>query len=131
MVSKREVKKMKEVDMLAQEIGRKVVSELSVLYGFDKEDAERELKLDKLEVNVIENKTVFKVYPNPARSELFVDAPKLDNIISVYSFSGVLLRRVVSNSNVTKINLSDFSSGIYFVELSNNQYKTYQKFIVR
>ena len=89
------------------------------------------LSMQEIVSKVLDNKTVFKVYPNPAISELFVDAPKLDNIISVYSFSGVLLRRVVSNSNVTKINLSDFSSGIYFVELSNNKYKTYQKFIVK
>jgi hypothetical protein len=52
---------MREVDILAQQRVRKVVSELSSMYGFNKEDAERELKLDELRVDVIENKVKKKV----------------------------------------------------------------------
>jgi hypothetical protein len=56
-----EAQLVKEVDILVQQIGRKVVSELSALYGFNKEDAEKALKLDKLRVDVIENKVKKKV----------------------------------------------------------------------
>lgn len=48
------------VDMLAREIGRQIVGELSKRYGFDRCDAEEVLKLDKLVVGKIEKKIVKK-----------------------------------------------------------------------
>ena len=42
------------VEMLAREIGRQVVGELSKRYGFDRNDAEAALKLDKVVVRIIE-----------------------------------------------------------------------------
>ena len=48
------------VEMLAREIGRQVVGELSKRYGFDRMDAEAALKLDTMRVSRIENKSVKK-----------------------------------------------------------------------
>ena len=41
------------VEMLAREIGRQVVGELSKRYGFDRNDAEAALNLDKVVVRII------------------------------------------------------------------------------
>ena len=41
------------------------------------------------------------------------------------------MRKFFANSNVTKINVNDLSSGVYFVEVFNDKSKKYQKIIVR
>ncbi len=48
------------VEMLAREVGRQIVGELSKRYGFDRSDAEAALKLDRLVVTRIEKKVVKK-----------------------------------------------------------------------
>ena len=73
----------------------------------------------------------FKVYPNPVTSELFIETCTSNNIISIYSLEGILISKVVSKSNITKININNLSSGVYLVELLNEEARKYQKIIVR
>ena len=89
------------------------------------------LSMNEIVSDIIDINSTFKVYPNPVASELFVNSLTKDNIISIYSLDGALLRKVYSNFNVTRINISDFSSGVYFVELLHKQVRSHQKFIVR
>jgi len=76
-------------------------------------------------------KDEFKVYPNPAISEIFIETSTQNNTISIYSLQGILFRRFTVNSNVTKINTDNFPSGIYFIELLNDKETKYQKIIVK
>lgn len=47
-------KEMRYVDVLARQIGSKIVSELSSIYGFSREEAEEVLKLNKLRVDIVD-----------------------------------------------------------------------------
>ncbi|MEC9209775.1 MAG: T9SS type A sorting domain-containing protein [Bacteroidota bacterium] len=89
------------------------------------------LSMNEMLSGVININTKFKVYPNPAISELFIETSTQNNIISIYSLQGMLVGRTFANSNEIKININHLSSGIYFVELLNDQVKKYQKIIVR
>jgi hypothetical protein len=89
------------------------------------------LSIDEIVSSVINIKTEFKVFPNPVASELFIETFNQSNIISIYSLQGVLFRQVATNSSMTKININNLSSGIYFVEVLNDNDKKYQKIIVK
>ena len=86
--------------------------------------------MNEIVSSVINTNSEFKVYPNPATSELFIETATANNSISIYSLQGILVRKFFANSNVTKINVNDLSSGVYFVELFNDKSKKYQKIII-
>ena len=54
-----------------------------------------------------------------------------NNIISVYSLQGIMVRRVTSYSNITKIKVNDLSPGVYFLEVLNDKGKEFQKVIIK
>ena len=81
--------------------------------------------------DVMDQTTNFKVYPNPVRSMLFIEVAKGNNIISMYSLQGLLVKKVFSSSNTIKIDVNGLPSGIYFVEIVNDKGKEYKKIIVR
>lgn len=89
------------------------------------------LSMNPMVSNLEDVKTDFLAYPNPVVSELFIETSHPPNIITIYSLQGVLLRKVSLCSNLTRINTSNFSSGVYFLELSYDTDKKYQKIIVR
>lgn len=76
-------------------------------------------KLFELELNVtetiptgLEDESVatFKVYPNPASSQLFFDIPSQEFDVSLYNASGV---KVQSMQNEKQMDVSNLPSGIY------------------
>tara|TARA_X000000368_G_scaffold73546_1_gene54040 strand:- start:14978 stop:16768 length:1791 start_codon:yes stop_codon:yes gene_type:complete len=89
------------------------------------------LSMNEIVSSVIDISVGFQVYPNPVFSELSIVTSSLNSIISIYSLQGVLLKRINVNSGVANIDVNDLSSGVYFVELLNDEGKECQKIIVR
>jgi len=89
------------------------------------------LSMNEIVSSVIDINVRFQVYPNPVFSELSIVTSCLNSIISIYSLQGVLLKRINVNSGVANIDVNDLSSGVYFVELLNDEGKECQKIIVR
>jgi hypothetical protein len=58
----------------------------------------------------------FNIYPNPATDILHIDAKDFDNII-IYDIIG---NEIIRNGKDTKINISNLSSGVYFVNLMSD-----------
>ena len=72
----------------------------------------------------------YKIYPNPAKHEINIISASIDNLISIYNLQGELVKQsFVSNTNC-KLNISDLSSGMYVVEIKNNMFSNFQKFII-
>ncbi|AZA57764.1 T9SS type A sorting domain-containing protein [Chryseobacterium shandongense] len=72
-----------------------------------------------------------RVYPNPAKMEIFVELKSLNATASIYDSKGSLIRSGLKmNSGKNRIDVSAFTSGVYFIELSDdsNQVTTH-KFI--
>ena len=61
------------------------------------------------------------IYPNPTQGAFFVktDYYSDDLMIYVRDFSGRIIKQVKPEGKETEINISEFSSGMYFIELNN------------
>ena len=73
----------------------------------------------------------FRLYPNPAKSELFIETNKPENVISIYNIQGVLIKRITSNTTLNRFNIDNLASAIYIVEVENSENRSYQKIIVK
>ena len=78
-----------------------------------------------------------KVIPNPANEEAFVYIEAKDNLllaVSLFDESGKLVHfysyASQQNSSAHTINVSDLSSGIYFMKVNSEQSGNYYKLII-
>ncbi|MCW2119042.1 T9SS type A sorting domain-containing protein [Flavobacterium sp. 7A] len=69
------------------------------------------------------------VIPNPASTSVIVSAP-INSEIHIYNTLGSLLKKIQNSELKSTINVSDLSSGIYFVEISLNGSRTVKKLII-
>lgn len=72
-----------------------------------------------------------KIYPNPVDTYCFVKTSENNCIIKVFSVHGVMQKQVFSKNSLTKLDLKDFSSGIYFIEILQNNKREYKKIILQ
>ena len=79
--------------------------------------------------NVNELTSNITIYPNPVVSTLNIDTENI-NTISIYNTLGQLVTEINVNSNNTQINVNNWSKGVYFIKLSNNE-NTITKTIVK
>lgn len=71
-----------------------------------------------VDITEVENIT-YKIFPNPANNYLKVTGENI-NSISIYNCLGALIDRfVVENDNI-EINTSDYNTGIYFINIQQN-----------
>lgn len=100
------------------------ITELQTLF-----DADRDC--DTLGLNDFKNDFSFNVFPNPANSLLTVNALNDDSstyILKIISISGTIL--YTSDFKTTKdINVSKFSNGIYFINISSKNSSFTSKWI--
>lgn len=76
----------------------------------------------------IEKSTV-TLYPNPSADRITVNAPQ-QSTISVISPSGSVIYQQKTTSENTEINLSSQASGIYFVKISSDDFKSITKKVI-
>jgi hypothetical protein len=72
------------------------------------------------------------MYPNPTSSELIInlDYTAKNAKIKIYDLTGrTVLESAFQNSSTKKINLSEFSNGVYFVEITDGNKKVVEKVI--
>jgi len=71
-----------------------------------------------------------QVFPNPATDILVIKHQNIITEISIYDIMGKILNTYsFINNNEAKVNISNLNPGIFFVEVSTNDYKTIKKFI--
>ena len=80
------------------------------------------LSVDELESDII------SVYPNPAKDVIYVDANKTFDA-TIYNYQGQTVMRVYENNG--KIDVSELSSGMYFVEIKTNDNVVVKKVLVK
>lgn len=72
-----------------------------------------------------------KIYPNPARDQLFIASETSLRNIQFYSMAGGLVREMQLNHNQANIDLSDFDHGLYLIRMFDEAGKwTSKKLIV-
>jgi len=86
---------------------------------------------DNIPVDSKENRTI-EIYPNPSDYIITIEMENLINAtIEIYNVSGKLVLSKELNSKVEKINISDFSKGIYIVKVMQNRSLNVKKVIMR
>ncbi|MBR1514925.1 MAG: T9SS type A sorting domain-containing protein [Bacteroidales bacterium] len=55
-----------------------------------------------------------RVYPNPAQTQVFVEADNGIKSVKVYDMLGNLVKELTADSKILNVSLSDFSNGVYF-----------------
>ena len=73
------------------------------------------------------------ILPNPASDELTIQSSSNIESINIYDLAGQKIYESELNTRhailTTKINIRNFSKGIYFVEVSDRNEKTVKKFV--
>lgn len=76
----------------------------------------------------IEKSTV-TLFPNPSADRFTVNAPQ-QSTISVISPSGSIIHQQKTTSETTEINLANQAAGIYFIKISNDDFKSVTKKVI-
>jgi hypothetical protein len=77
-------------------------------------------------------KDVLSIYPNPSDDIINIEFENINNAtIEIYNVSRKLIFSKSINSNVEKINISNFSKGIYIVKVIQNSAINTGKVVVR
>jgi hypothetical protein len=89
---------------------------------------------DQLEVINLGEATIssikFSVFPNPADQILTIQSKDNTPIsIRIFDVSGKLIKSESSNATLTNIEVDEFTSGLYFLEIKSENQITQTKFI--
>jgi len=76
--------------------------------------------------NVEKNITRDLVYPNPVKSEFKLNLDYLDEV-KIFDLNGLIIKDIKHNSD--KINISDIPSGVYYLQVKQNNELIYTKLV--
>jgi len=71
-----------------------------------------------------------KIFPNPIRSVLNIETTlNTDFYLEFFDVKGKLIKQSKTNSNIISIDLSEFTSGVYFLEITDQEKSRTFKFV--
>jgi len=76
-------------------------------------------------LEITENETVVKVYPNPTSGMIYIDGFQDEFTYEVFTLQGSKITS--GRSNNTGINLASLSQGLYILKVSNQEQNHVQK----
>jgi len=71
------------------------------------------------------------IYPNPASDRFFINANCALQKVSIYSQLGVLVKTLEVNNKNAEIDTKELKSGVYLIELQNENEKFWKKIIIK
>jgi len=80
-----------------------------------------------LDASIIESQNQFTIYPNPATNTIIIQANEIIENLLIKSLDGKLIKSYVSPQS--SIDVSDLPSGIYLIQIKNNQFNQTIKLI--
>jgi len=77
--------------------------------------------------------TSISLYPNPTNGEFYlnVNSSQLNNVIEIYNSLGELIKKQEVKELNSKINLSEFASGIYHIRLMTGEKQVYKNKVIK
>ena len=79
----------------------------------------------------IANQNFFKIYPNPAKDKLTIEASHSEYRVEIIDATGRVLLQKMANQKLTTLELQDFSPGMYWVKLVNEEGAFVEPVLVR
>ncbi len=101
-------------------------------YRLKQTDFDGQFKYSEIETVLI-NKFSLRLYPNPAKNEIFVEVPSIDNYqILVYDSGGrVMPLEMKKVGGVWEINTESLRSGLYYLSATSFNEKVIKKFVIQ
>lgn len=92
-----------------------------------------ELKAQNTNSIIDENLAQISLYPNPAKNELTIKSDiLLDGTLSIFDITGKLIsKQIFTHLNSTKIDIKNFESGLYYLNLKTNKTDYTKKFVIK
>jgi hypothetical protein len=78
------------------------------------------VEIDGELLKVTELSSTAKVYPNPANDQVRIESANGIESVMVYNMMGVLVETIPANSMIVNVNLSQYSNGVYFFNIRQN-----------
>ncbi|HRP89412.1 MAG TPA: T9SS type A sorting domain-containing protein [Edaphocola sp.] len=77
-------------------------------------------------------KDSFKIYPNPANTEIFIDYPFNSKWrISVYNLEGKELQTIKNMPAPKSINVSNYPQGLYYIKINDGKQSFFKSFTIK
>ncbi|MBC2844681.1 T9SS type A sorting domain-containing protein [Winogradskyella flava] len=73
---------------------------------------------DALSINDV-NKSETKIYPNPTMGEIEISNLPINSNLTIFNFSGAIIKEIHTTKSLEIIDVSDLESGIYFISNSD------------
>jgi len=108
------------ISIAPKEQSAKSVAETKVVVASDAGVVEYIVSVDGELLSVNELSSKVMVYPNPANGSVRVEAGNGIESINVYNVLGTLVETVNANGKTVNVNLSDYSDGVYFFSIRQN-----------
>jgi hypothetical protein len=72
-----------------------------------------------------------RIYPNPANDYIKISAVGSQlSVVKIYNYLGILIDEIKTNSEELEINISNYNSGVYFVEVVTEKGSLIKKIVV-
>ncbi len=71
----------------------------------------------------------FVMFPNPAKKQLNISGKTMLETVTILDVNGRVLKTIHNSTNNIQINITDLSSGVYFVQIDSGQQKEVKKFV--
>lgn len=80
--------------------------------------------------DIVSNKN-YRIYPNPSTGFINIEIRKFENItLSIINHTGQeILKKQITERQIERINISEFSKGMYFIKITGQDYTTIEKII--
>lgn len=115
----------------AGELGAFYTVAVVALYGDDKTSIKMLTGMENTWSVEEDAASVCKVYPNPANSQVRIEAENDIESVMVYNMLGALVETVNADSKTVNINLNQYSNGVYFFNIrQSNGVVTNQRVVV-
>lgn len=108
------------ISIAPKEQSAKSVAETKVVVASDAGVVEYIVSVDGELLSVTELSSKVTVYPNPANGSVRVEAGNGIESINVYNVLGTLVETVNANGKTVNVNLSNYSDGVYFFSIRQN-----------
>ena len=110
-----------------------VLVEVIALYGVGKTSVSVVKRFNINNVSIAENEASdeISIYPNPARDFVNISGNDLINSVKVYNCLGMMVEEIEVNANEAEINISDYNTGIYFVDVQTENGNIVKKVVIR
>ncbi len=73
----------------------------------------------------------FHIFPNPVTDRLFIQTDGSNATITITDVSGRMIATQLSASELTAIDVANFSAGVYYVRVQSANYNRTEKFIIK